>query len=84
MLSEGATANTLRWEGLWMLTAPNMAGKSSLMRSMRIFLRPTPACRDIYDKEEGQRSATIRRRVKELPESRTCVHERVRGRVRGM
>ena len=29
-----ATPNTLSWDGLWLLTGPNMAGKSSLMRSM--------------------------------------------------
>lgn len=31
-----ATPNTLSWEGVWLLTAPNMAGKSSLMRSMLV------------------------------------------------
>jgi len=31
-----ATPNTLAWDGLWLLTAPNMAGKSSLMRSMLV------------------------------------------------
>ena len=29
-----ATRNDVNWDGLWLLTAPNMAGKSSLMRSM--------------------------------------------------
>ena len=29
-----ATRNDVRFEGLWLLTAPNMAGKSSLMRGM--------------------------------------------------
>jgi len=31
---DAAVANSLQWEGIWLLTAPNMAGKSSLMRSM--------------------------------------------------
>ena len=31
-----ATPNSLSWDGLWLLTAPNMAGKSSLMRSMLV------------------------------------------------
>ncbi len=31
-----ATANDVRFDGLWLLTAPNMAGKSSLMRSMLV------------------------------------------------
>lgn len=31
---DGAVPNALSWEGIWLLTAPNMAGKSSLLRGM--------------------------------------------------
>ena len=30
--ADGAARNSFEWRGLWLLTAPNMAGKSSLMR----------------------------------------------------
>ena len=33
---DAAVANDVDWEGLWLLTAPNMAGKSSLMRTMAV------------------------------------------------
>lgn len=33
---EEAVANELDWQGLWVLTAPNMAGKSSLMRATTV------------------------------------------------
>ena len=31
-----AVPNTVDWEGIWLLTAPNMAGKSSLMRAVTV------------------------------------------------
>ena len=31
-----AVANSFSWEGVWLLTAPNMAGKSSLMRGITV------------------------------------------------
>lgn len=31
-----ATKNSFTWEGIWLLTAPNMAGKSTLMRSTTV------------------------------------------------
>jgi len=36
MARERAVANSFTWEGIWLLTAPNMAGKSSLMRSITV------------------------------------------------
>jgi hypothetical protein len=33
---EAAGCNSFTWDAIWLLTAPNMAGKSSLMRSMTV------------------------------------------------